>query len=187
MATIFENEADCRTCLQEALGLGAGLPHEAGLLDAFTSCCHEAPHDTRRKEFQLLLNRWVIRDDDLKLFDLVKNAVLALAAVNFVFADMTVAGVSGVVAAIVQMLTNAYRSGATITPSQSKLLIALKNANRPANARSLLKLLAGDKDEGWNDARIRAELNELSCVHTRRGFVELVECNKEGQWTVKGV
>lgn len=187
MDKVFDNEEDCRSCLQQALALVGRTPHESDLLEVYTTCCYEAPPETGQKGFQLLVGSWVIRDDDLKVFDVIKNAIVALAAANFVFASMTAAGVTGIVAAVVQLLKEAYRSGAMITPSQAKVLVALKSAGRPLDVGSLLSLLPRDQEGDWNEDRIRAELSELASVHTRKGFAALVECNTKGHWTVKGV
>src|SRR5207302_1335443 len=90
--------------------------------EAFTLAAAEGSADPLRLE--LIIGNWVIRDDDLEVFAIIKDAILSLAGAQFVFGNLSAAGLTTIALSIVRLLRNAYAKGAKISPEQAEILAA---------------------------------------------------------------
>ena len=84
----FEDAATCLNALRDALtSLGAVEMDERSLAALVDAC-----EDTSTRSTQglgLRLRRWLIRDSDLDLFRIAKDATLAMASSKFIIGDLS--------------------------------------------------------------------------------------------------
>src|SRR4051794_2359743 len=94
----FENRVDCEDALAEQLGFSAddGIAAE-GLMDALLKSCEPPPNElVGCATMTIGLGRWIIRDEDLKLFATFKEVVLPLAAVGYSMYGLTSAAATAI-------------------------------------------------------------------------------------------
>jgi hypothetical protein len=184
----FDSRADCVTYLREALGSPSlNEKAEAAVFEKLTDAC-EVPAEAEaapQSPFEMRLGRWVVRDEDLKLFGAVKDSVVALASANYLLGDLTAAGAASLAFAMLQLFRNAYRFGARVSRPQSRFLAVLKRAGRPLSVGELLQAL-GPNDPSWNEAVVRQELAALQQVPTRNGAVAFVQSTADSRWLPAG-
>ncbi len=94
MAQEFSDRSACADELKRRLHL---LPETSAidreLLKLLTDACNESGADSDAQDsddvvFETRVGRWVIRDDDLKLLEAVRDATLAFAAASYVVQDL---------------------------------------------------------------------------------------------------
>jgi len=71
--------------------------------------------------------RSVIGQSRVKLFAAIKDAIGPLAAAGFVLDSLPLAGIIAIVFALVQLLRNAYRTGAVVSVPQMQILTVLEH------------------------------------------------------------
>jgi hypothetical protein len=111
--------------------------------------------------------RWVIRDDDLKLWDTFFKA--AGAAV-------------GVLAALFAVVRAIWKKGISLTEEQHVVLMALHNHGSRVTTEALAGIL------GWDVERTKAVLNALTKMPCADGtVVAVVGQDGHGLWATAGV
>src|ERR1700722_15649877 len=129
MPLITNDRAACEAEIRRALLLESATTNlQEEFLAAVVDACEEEAEeegDTKRR-LELRIGRWVILDNDLDLFKVTRDAVLALAPAHFLFSGMGEAGVASLIYSLLQVARNMYRGGALLTAEQIQLLLMLK-------------------------------------------------------------
>jgi hypothetical protein len=169
-----------------SLRLAESDPHIGrALLEAFSFACHEEDRGEERSGLDLRLGRWVVRDDDLDLFGTIKNGLIALASSQYAFADLTISGLTSTVLALLNLLRNAHRRGAAVSPAQVELLAILKDRG-PCSVSDLATARNSIAD-ARAEQQVREELVTLTRVTTRNDVVAFVAEDATGRWSVRGL
>jgi hypothetical protein len=189
MSASLRNRAECETALRQTLLL-SGPPNsvQAHILAGIVDACEE-PDDTPqlspRDRHQLRVGRWVIRDDDLELFQIVKTAMLAFSAAQFTFTSLSAGGATALAFSAAQLVRNVFRKGISLDPKQLQLLLVLKASSKPMAAHEIAAALGTDPN--WSGRDVEQELARLRKMQARGGSVSLVEENSDQQWLANGV
>jgi len=142
--------------------------------------------------FDLIVGRWVIRDEQLDIFKCLRDAVVAMAPVNFFLNAPTTAAVTAVLAAVAGIARNALRFGTTLTPSQL-VVVAMLRASGPLLPEEIAAKLNDSNyfpnalPDGWTSQEVATQLNSLKEALTRNGRVALVEVASDGRWNLRGL
>jgi len=189
MDQTFEDANACRDYLNAHLALtAAGDAQKAAMLDGIAAACEEQEADApTTPAFALRLRRWVVRDQDLKLFEALSSVVLALAAATFAPLSLPAAGIGGLVVAVAALLNNARAHGTTITHRQVYVLTALRAAARPLTPNELLQALQAIGGFTWALADVERELTALSEAVTPNGKKAFVEALSSGAYCLTDV
>lgn len=167
----FEDRGACEAYLADHLNLSGGdAALEAALLRGFADSCEsEEDASSSAPVFDLILGTWVVRDQDLKLFDAAKDATLLLIPVLSLEKDYSVSAAVALLFAAVSLLRNGYVHGANVLPGQLLLLHTLKSAGHPLTPEELLQRLPPTPALTWDVDSVKRELHALSKVATRGG------------------
>jgi biotin operon repressor len=127
--------------------------------------------------------KWVIRDDDLKLFDAFIKAVSAAAAAGFFMkADIPATAMTSLVTTVCTLVYNVARKGAKLTDAQCQTLLALK-AHNAAVTESVLA-----SELGISEAEVGETLSHLKAVRLADGTVVAIVAQDGGKrWMAAGV
>lgn len=129
--------------------------------------------------------RWIIRDDDMALFEAIFDGVrLSASAGFFVAADTPHAALwgalTGVTATLFKLLRNVVNKGQTLDAPTFAVLLAVKNLNG-ITSEALAERLERPHDE------IVATLDALKSLPMNDGNPkQLVAKNESGQWVAAG-
>jgi len=188
MSEEFQDRKACRTWLQQLLAIGGDADDiTQGVLDGLVDSCEEETAPPSSSGFAVRIRRWVIRDEDLKLFAAIKDAIGPLAAAGFVLDSLPLAGIIAIVFALVQLLRNAYRTGAVVSVPQMQILTVLEHTKRPQTVDEILAQLPQCKDTPWDHEGVLKELQALKEVFTKNGKVAFVDVKSDGRWFLSGV
>ncbi|MBY3381694.1 hypothetical protein [Rhizobium laguerreae] len=155
------------------------------------AACFKAPTPRLpRNGFALIVSRWVVRDDDLKLYEEFVKAISAAAGATF-FLDQTkilAAGV-GVGVAVFSIFRNAWKSSAVLSPDEVAVLWALRreHPHRPRKADLVTLLAESTRIEGWSEEAVQRILDKLEKYPAPTGLKKFVACDGQGGWGLEGV
>lgn len=140
----FSDRSECMARLRAALLLDtvgglAGSVSE-GLLEGFADACEEATGDLPGG-FRFQCGRWVIRDEDLKLFATVRDIITPVAAVGYVLSSLPMAGVTALVLGLIDLLRKSRRFGAWLTPPHAELVAVFRAHREPMSPAEILREL----------------------------------------------
>lgn len=142
--------------------------------------------------FSIILDRWIIRDDDLKAFEELIRATTAAAGATF-FLDHTkaVAAAVGIAVAMFSILRNAIRSGAVLASDEIAVVWKLSSARpqRPsvADLASALKDRTRSDGSEWTEKDTLQVLERLERYPTKSGVKKFVAKDGAGGWGLEGV
>ena len=135
--------------------------------------------------------RWVIRNDDLNLFDCILEGLRGTASAGFFLA----AGVSapaqwgavvGLATSLFKVFRNALLRGKQLSPDLFEIIITLKNGG-PATADDLTMRLLNIGNH-WNNSNIQHALDTLKALPMDDGTVrQLVAKGQDDRWQVSGI
>jgi hypothetical protein len=175
--TSYPSEAACRNFVTKELGID--LPHDLAksLAARLAPACQE--HFAPKTGLGLVIRQWVIRQEDLGFFGVLRTSALAFVA------SATAAPVAGPVvaalAAIAELGWNMWRKGARLETRDLQVLIALEKSSRPLTPGEIAKSLS-TKTEGWSTADVKAVLTRLGKLPTRSGSIAVVHETEKGRW-----
>ena len=191
-SSIFNTRPECEAALRRALSIGGEANLETILLQAYTDSCEERPQRPELR-LELVLGRWVIREDDLELFKITRDALVTLASGSFVFKELSTAAITSLAMALISLGRNAVRGGAWLSPDQILVLAAIKAARVPLSVPEISgKLDNANKEVSarrWTRRRTMSVLRSLTEVTTKKNIVALVcPVNVGGteKWHVQG-
>jgi type IV secretory pathway TrbD component len=134
--------------------------------------------------------RWVIKDDNLALFDAILDGLKSAASVGFL--AYAVSGVQawsaavGLSVAIFKLCRNMLRKGAVLDKRMFAVLAAVRSA-KAVTAEQLYDLLCSS-DCSWSQSEINDILSELQALPMRDGTPrQLVSRSAAGYWAAAGV
>ncbi len=189
MAQEFSDRSACADELKRRLHL---LPETSAidreLLKLLTDACNESGADSDAQDsddvvFETRVGRWVIRDDDLKLLEAVRDATLAFAAASYVVQDLAASEITAIAFAFLELARNARQAGGWLTSPQLQIVRALEKSGRTASRNDLLKKLP----KGWTEADIDREVKGLHALPTRGGPTKVVDELTDGQIILCGI
>jgi hypothetical protein len=132
---------------------------------------------------------WVIRTDDLRLVDLVVDAMVKLFGAGLLFVAIPSAAPAVAVATIVgegvKLLSRAREKGARLDPPTFLLLTTLR-ANGPMTAEDLAILLHAI-DLSWTREATDATLRRLLTYPARDGSALALVADDSGTWRTTSV
>jgi hypothetical protein len=191
----FDSRDECANFLRGALGSadGSGIPEQAisRWLEEFAGLCErEAPNNP--EGFDIILGKkWVVRDEDLKLFSSFKDAMLALSPVGFVLHDLPLTTAMSLTFALSSALLNFGTFTGELDERQARILIIMKRAARPLAASEILDLLKPSLPKAWDgvydEDSVGTALGKLSAFPTPGGPRAFVVQLKDGTWTTNGI
>ena len=185
---VFLTVDECRKAIEQLLALSSDRwrqPIAEGLADA----CERSPVAPHH-EFALQVGRWVIRDEDLRLFQSIKGALLAAASAQFFLATPSVSAAAGVVLAMAEAALASRQHGSLLTPLQAAVVAAMKASGRlmlPDEIAELIGTQASSVELAATPMKVEKALHELEAIPTRAGLTKLVECQQSGRWLLRGV
>jgi hypothetical protein len=135
--------------------------------------------------------RWVIRDDDLNLYDSILEGVKSSASAGFFYA----AGISapahwgalvGVISSLFKVCRNVLLRSQQLSPDLFTVLIALKNGG-PATVEELSARLA-ETGKNFSTSELAAMLESLKSLPMRDGTArQLAAKGYQDRWQVSGI
>lgn len=143
---------------------------------------------TQTKGFgRIFVKRWTIRDDDLKLIDLICSGLTvgALAATG----GAVLAVSAATLAALVKVIYVLVKKGVKITPAQHKILLGLKAGSKGRTIEELVAWLRESYcEEDWSLTTVEAELTTLQSTALNDGtVVKLADKSSGNRWYAAGV
>jgi hypothetical protein len=140
--------------------------------------------------FGLAINRWVIRDEDLKFFDLISAVGLAIVGVGTGVAEPL--AVANVFVAVVKIIRNALSKGIQLNQDQQLLLILLKSNKSICWTKeeivNYFSSLQQVKLQNWTNNKVEDILSQLSEMRCSDGTViSIVEKDGKGCWGTSGI
>lgn len=189
----FYSQSDCAQYLRDSSTVPAGTGEVQKVIsDALASCFEEPPRAPPHGTLGLMVRRWVVRGDDLKLYDEFVRAVTAAAGASFFMdhAKLPAAGV-GVAVALVSVFRNAWRAAANVTSDEWIILLALKG-KFPVRPRKeeLVSLLSGSPrrdGSAWSLEAVQKTLARLEKYPTRSGVKKFVTPDGDGGWGLESI
>jgi hypothetical protein len=183
--THFDKEAEC---IQELAARLEARSIDPTLARAVAEALSEELMETQRQGagFGLVIKRWAIRDDDLKLLDAIASGTLTAVGVA---AGGPVAGaVAGACVAVVKLLWAAHRNGIAINQDQQLVMMALKAHKTGCTEEQLSEWLSVNTSVGWSPDRVRTIVTQLEKIARRDGTVVAVtQKDSMGRWRASGV
>jgi hypothetical protein len=169
----FEQRADAVAFLAEAIGDRFDRPEDAAAVAEVCADAFREQPDSGASEgaFDLVIItpiRWVIRNDDLKLFDAFFKAAGAAAGVNFFLAAATPAAIVGLLTAVFGVVRAVLKKGISLTEDQCRLLMALRGHGTPMSVSQVAGQLGLAEDEA------KARLEALTKLRCRDGTVAAI-------------
>ncbi|MFN5298260.1 MAG: hypothetical protein ACK5HA_08180 [Planctomycetaceae bacterium] len=162
----FDNLADCKAQWRDLLGLDVADPHTAQLLEQLAELSEAPEEPAAPGSFQLKFRSWVMRDEDLKIVESVRDALMAIAATKFMPINITVATVAGIAVAVLRVARECRLFGTILGHRDSQLIGILKAAGEPLSPANLLDRL---RPLGWDDEDVKASIRRLKATPTRSG------------------
>jgi hypothetical protein len=145
------------------------------------------------QRFLVHKKRYVIRDDDLRLMDVLADGLKAAAGAGFFLLavsgpQVVITGIVGVIVAGARLLRQAKTKGAELEPGAFRVLYILK-ANEPTplsvdDITGILRRTAPDTTAEW----VTQRLTELEKHFVNEGSVVPFACKDSvGNWRANGV
>jgi hypothetical protein len=190
----FIDKQDCTNYLTLELN-SAGMSSELSIpiAERIADCFRDDGAFLSRstKGFGLLLRKYVIRDDDLKLFESFKNGFIAFASIGFLSSSINVSSVAALAFSIFEIARNSLNRGVRITQVQFIILSILKYSHKRLTIHEIYDVLhknpiatASDIDK----VELKRELNRLAGKIPRMGnAVSLVFEDSDGRWGVVSI
>ena len=153
------------------------------IADAYAKCFETEVEPDPDSRLVITAWKWVIRDDDLKLFDALTKAISAAASLNF-FVDksITVGFVTTIIITVVSLFYNVARKGAKLSEEQCSVLVALKAFDIPVSANELALHMKLPEDS------VNELLVSLQKVRLSDGsVVAIATLDGNGFWQAAGV
>lgn len=188
----FTDKSECQGRLRLALHIDA-VEAEVdgqfldGLLDGFCDACEEPPAEAKPGVFRLQWNKWIIRNEDLKLFSTIKDVLIPMASVGYALPGIGPAGVTALVLALIDLLRKVLVHGCELNERQMQIVSVLKANNRPMSGAEIFKQLPATESEGWTVSVVEKQLEMLQAVVSQAGLKEFVEQRPDGTWWLQGV
>lgn len=95
---------------QSMVADGEGSKFDPLLLDGFADLCEDPAANPASQGLELLHGRWVVRDDDLELFKVTRDAVMTLASTTVVTHSLSAATIASLAFGVAALMRNARRS-----------------------------------------------------------------------------
>jgi hypothetical protein len=188
MSTEFEDKDLCREQLQNLLNLSPENEQDSRILDALVESCEVIdPSQAQKRRFELRVGKWVIREEDLKLFDVVKDSLAMFASGGYLLGNLTAAGITSFIVSLVRIGRDCYLNGVTITDNQLQIILTLKKEDRATPFKDILALLLSETPSKWNDVELRKELEALKTMPSRNKKVEIVQSTSADEWFLTGI
>ena len=190
---IYETHAQCAAAFSHKLSVSVlGDTHE--VVASRLASQFETPASREESaKFGLIVKRWVIRDDDLKLVEELNRAILAAAGVGF-FVDsrkITAAAVAGLAVALFSVIRNASRYAARFSDDELVVLWAIKESSERLNSETLfLSRFEGRQcadGSVWTLALLENTLRLLKDYPTSSGVRRFIAQDGHGRWGLEGV
>jgi len=139
---------------------------------------------------QLGASHWVIRNDNLKLVEILAAAALAIAGFASVAAASPVVMAVSLLSGVVALANRLKKKGASLTEEQYKILVNLKGL-KAANSEELATRLSGLHifgPEVWTVDRTEKALQDLKSKRLGDGSIEaLVSQAADNLWSTNGL
>jgi len=185
MNIVFNNRVECEDALRKALNASGNLvENDNAVIEAFAYSCHDEKAASRIG-LELQIWRWVVKDDDLEIFKIVKDALVTLAATSFALKDLNTAAITSLVLGLIALLRNAVRSGAKLTDEQVVVLTILRTVEAPVSANYLAGRLSPSNGRAasasWTVERVLKVLRSLTEIVTKKDVVALVRSVKQNE------
>jgi hypothetical protein len=138
------------------------------------------------------LARWVIRDDDLQIFQNLLTGCGGFVATGALTPGGTpskdvIQGAVGILSALFLIGRSLSKKGVHLDAGQFQVLATLRKYG-PISADELASRLSWTTGAVWDDGQLQAELNRLRSVALRDGtIVDLVSQDHEGRLNAAGV
>ncbi len=171
----YSIEADCRAFIAAKLD---GLPSSVtGELSArLASAC--AKQSAPRMGLGLRIRSWVIREEDLGFFSVLRNGSAVAAAT--IAASSVAAPIAGALVAAAETGWNAWRKGAKVSPDDLEVLILLESSDGLRPGQIAAKLPQRKKKRTAKE--VENALKRLSKLPTRSGSIAVVHKDSAGYW-----
>jgi hypothetical protein len=189
----FTNESSCADYLLR------GMPQDLIPDDIASAFAHDLAARFKQPTspapgggFSIIVERWIIRDDDLKAFEELVRATTAAAGASF-FLDHTkmAAAVVGIAVAVFSIIRNAIRSGAVLASDEIAVVWKLSSARplRPTAADLAAALKDRTRADGsaWTEEAVRQVLERLQTYPTTSGLKQFAAKDAAGGWGLEGV
>jgi len=186
----YEQRSFCLAVVREALATDAAPTElEQRLADELTNQSEVSEPAPDGSALRMRLGRWVIRDEDLKLFGAIRDSLVALAAVGFAFKDLPVATLVSVGLATSTVLLGVWRNIGRVKPDALVVLLALQHLGGSATIDEIHEAINPKPPtrEKWSRVTIRAHLEQLGTVPTRADVIAVVKPLADGHWVVVGI
>ena len=180
----YSSFADCRRAVSARVEIGS-LPWQDAILDGLARACECATATERDIGYSIRLGRWAIRDDDLKVFQTLRDAIAAMASVNFFLNAPTPGAITGVVLALAQTALNARRCGCWLTSQQAAVLGVLASAPEPLTSQDVSAILGSvlaPEAEELSDQEVQVLLAELEAMPAKGTVSALVQRLPGNRW-----
>jgi hypothetical protein len=158
------------------------------LISEFCDLCEESSSDPAGNVLEIRIARWVVRDDDLELFKVIRDAAVTLASTNYVLSSMSTAAVVSLALGVATLIRNVLRSTATLSTDEVVVMVVLSKIGHPATVDEILSALrTRESKSSWTNKRVKMVLKGLEKVVTRKDIVPLVKADARGAWSLVGV
>ena len=181
----FDKRQKVVSTLAQRMALG-GLPEpmSAEVAEQLSSL-FEKPAGPR-PGFELAFKRWAIRDDDLKMIDLVCSS-LTVGAAAATGGPLLAVGAAALTA-LIKLTYSCLKKGAKITPTQQRLLLGLKADRRGKTIKDLAGWMhQAYPEDRFSTAVIETELAALQSIALADGTVVALVSKTAGLWHAAGV
>jgi hypothetical protein len=184
----FDRADECRAEIAARLAIPAGRLGDA-ILDALTDVC-EVSGEPAGRPFGLRVGRWIIRDEDLKLFQSVRDCFVALAAVDYLARSVTAGTITAILFAIASLAVNMRRRGTVLDASQLAVVTLMKAAGTPLSVDEIvagIRLAPAPPERDLSSSEVKVVLASLRALLTKDGTVAVVEPYGSERWILRGV
>jgi hypothetical protein len=124
--------------------------------------------------FNILSKCYAIKNDDLKLLKAFRNGELTLASSNFIFHELTISSIAGLLFIILEIGCNIKKKGVILTSMQFTILTTLKNNVKRMTINELHMMIIGQdakNDSNLTIERLKKELDHLTAISTHNGNI----------------
>jgi hypothetical protein len=135
----------------------------------------------------LVFGIWIIRDDDLELFKVVRDAAITLASANAIAHHLPAATILSLLLGAAALVRNTIRGVGRLSEDQLLVVMILRKRGGLASAKELLADLQEVDRREWTETRMHLALAGLEKLPTRKDVVSIVKSDSLGRWTLVGV
>jgi hypothetical protein len=188
----FENETESRTFVYNFVH-NALLDHKE-LTESLSSQIWNVLVSEHSRNLLIKRLKWVIQDEELELVQSLcrgSEAAIGVGVVAFTaHSDLSsvLAGVSGILTTMIDLIVRIRRKGAFIT-KDSALILGLLRTNRAPMSPEEISLILRKKDQtSLEPTQVAVILNSLKATKLGDGnLVALVERNEDNRWWTVGI